>query len=158
MNYETLKSPLLKKVNPPDRSVSIVLSTIAMAAAIVYSLVYLIYCIPGIFDLGFLRSEISAFTIMCLYDDNDMCVEGSKISSGPMVFKVDSNNQRVIYYAPDGELDVLKGCVVKDRKNWQCESSPVKQGFINGKYFHTFIPSSAIVSKWEWYTIRKPFW
>lgn len=109
---------------------------------------------PKMIDLGFLKSEITAYPISCYQNENNdsECYQLYK-----KVFKVNTDNQTVVRDWEDLGLTLFEDCVIKNRKNWQCKNyseyskrySPETFGFRNGVYFSD-TDNTTYVSNWEY--------
>ena len=97
-------------------------------------------------DLSFLSSEIKAYPIECVTTSSSFkCIKYR--TQKPLTFKVMKDQQIVI----DDNLNRLKNCTVRDRKNWKCGNSFSESGFIKGDYFDSNQSVNIeYVSRYDW--------
>ncbi len=115
------------------------------------------YLIFTIVDWGFMYSEITAYPVSCIEMRELECVK--RRSDPPITFKINTQEQYVVMDI-NHDLKKLKGCVIRNRKNWQCEAEnqyfsgfmEVLLGFKNGKYFGP--DESLMVSRFQWSIFR----
>lgn len=124
----------------------------------------------AIIDLGFLNSEITAYSLICIDGDyKDVCK--MEIAAAPMKFRISREGQYVTYTDTTGRLKHFDTCVINNRTNWRCSTGSWETeeiGFKDGKFFGSvgsvalISPENARfstirpVSKFKWYTVKNP--
>lgn len=126
-------------------------------------IIFLVFLLFKIIDLGFLKSEITEYPIKC----NKKLIYGECKNPGIILskttYKLLPNRQEVLYQSPLDKVERLKDCALLDRNNWSCKNADksLEFGFKDGKYWQHILWSSSewaknylenryYVSRFEW--------
>lgn len=84
-----------------------------------------------IVDWGFLKNEITLYTVSCPQDYNG-CYALSSTR-----YKINRKSQEVIYLIDGQPLFKYTDCAIQDRNNWKCtyDDDSGEFGFTKGEYF-----------------------
>ncbi len=98
----------------------------------------------NLFDWNFLSSKIVVYFVDCETEllKDGYCDKPKSTSTAPMIrieYVVSTQRQDVIMefkLEDEKEIERLKDCAVKDRKNWSCSDSGETFGFVDGRPFN----------------------
>jgi len=146
---------------------------LSLASAILKGLVavlMLIYAVTAVLtatDWGFLRNEITNYSLLCEHDVEYGICNRVSIPLNPTTFKVMADRQEVVYWTELGpgliRPERLTKCAVRDRRNWSCRyrDESAEFGFSDGAYWErTLTPGITAgmdkrvvhVGRWRYYS------
>lgn len=97
----------------------------------------LLLVIGYFFDFGFIKGEITAYTLICDKENyiNYQC-KTKWLPLNPTTYKPNYNKQQVLHWTLN-DIETLTKCSVADRKNWTCKynDESAEFGFKNGQFW-----------------------
>lgn len=99
--------------------------------------IYVVFLVLNFVDAGFLKQEITAYSVQCESASTPHLCENVKFALRPTTYKVDAEKQEVLYWTQGFEVQRLKNCAIRDRENWSCKfnDESAEFGFTNGKFW-----------------------
>jgi len=91
------------------------------------------------FDFGFLKGEITEYSLLCNKENYiDYRCSEKWLPLNPTTYKPNASKQQVLYWTLS-DIQTLNKCSVVNRKNWTCEynDGSATFGFKNGQYWDT---------------------
>lgn len=123
--------------------------------------VYFALLCLSVVDLGFVKSEVTAYPIFCKQKLSYGVCSDPEYSLRRTHYKLIPSRQEVLHWIEGSNVERLTKCAIKDRTNWSCKynDESAEFGFTDGRYWKYSLKESSsadllervyYVSKTEW--------